>query len=206
MKSEYKKAFLIFGICVAVMFTVKICSIANFFATAEAKWTLHFDNQTNLENPEVKIKIDGLYVTVTPENKAFWGPDGEVESFKAPKGTHVVVTYLTNSWTELDFSLYPGDEPSLPKEMIVCVKEGAYLWKHNTENDLDKDLIGVLPFGTVVKTIKAGAPATYVVSDEYVTSNKIKVIIPKEVRKEFNLPKTAWIFGGDLKSVSDVNE
>ena len=57
----------------------------------------------------------------------------------------------------------------------------------------------------------AAEPATYVVSDEYVsdeyvTSNKIKVIIPKEVRKEFNLPKTAWIFGGELKPVSDVNE
>lgn len=206
MKREHKRIFLIFWICVAVLITVKVCLVIKFLATVEAKWTLDFDNQTELENPEVKIKIDGLYVTVTPDNKRFWGPFGEVESFKTPKGTHVVVTYLTNSWTDLEFTLYPGDEPPLPEEMIVCINEGTSLWKRNTELEFDRDFIGVLPYGTVVKTVKVGAPYTVANSGEHITANNIKIIIPKDVRKKFHLPKKAWVFGGDLKAVSEVDE
>ena len=211
-------------ICVFVMFAVKFCMFLNSLATNEAKWSVSFVNKTALENPVVKVRIDGYDIPITTDNSAFWGPVGDVEKVKTPRGTHAVVTDLSNSQTELDITLYPGDEPPLPKNMVVTNAEGAYLLKRDTGYDFDKDCLGILPCGTRVRAIKRGAPRTRCLESDdnrtqfppWVTKNEggwpgisapwIKISIPKEARKDGNLPRAAWVFGGDLSEAQNATE
>ena len=198
------------------MLTVKFCSICNFLATCEAKWSVSFVNKTNLEAPEVKVRIDGYYVTIKYGQEAFWGPYGDVEKVKTPRGTHAVVTNLNTIQTCLDITLYPGDEPPLPETMVVSA-ERAFLLKRDAGCDFKQDLLGVLPQGTKVRPLKRGAPVTELLSfyegqtdfppwvtltedplGSYVSAPFIKVEIPKEVCKKWGLPKRAWIIGNQL--------
>lgn len=219
-----KKHILFFVICVFVMFAVKFCMFLNFLATTEAKWSVSFVNKTSLENPVVKVRIDGYDIPITIDDRAFWGPAGDVEKVKTPRGTYAVVTDLSNSQTELDITLYPGDEPPIPKNMVVTKAEGAYLLKRDTDYDFDKDCLGILPCGTRVRAIKRGAPLTRgLESDDnrtqfppWVTKTEkrwlcisapwIKISIPKEARKNGNLPSAAWVFGGDLSEAQNATE
>ena len=219
------KRHLLFGtLCVFVMFAVKFCMFLNYLATSEAKWSVSFVNKTALENPVVKVRIAGYDIPVKPGQEAFWGPDGDVEEVKTPCGTHAVVTDLSNSQTELDITLYPGDEPPLPKNMVVTNAEGAYLLRRDTGYDFEKDCLGTLPCGTRVRAIKRGAPLTQALRREdertefppWVTKEKlwtgsvgisapwIKVSIPKEARKGTKFPRTAWVFGGNLAEAKDA--
>ena len=209
-------------ICVFVMFAVKFCMFLNYLATTEAKWSVSFVNKTSLENPVVKVRIDGHDIPITTDNSAFWGPAGDVEKVKSPRGTHAVVTGLSSQWT-VDITLYPGDEPPLPKNMVVTNAEGAYLLRRDTGYDFEKDCLGVLPCGTRVRAIKRGAPLTEAVRDDnrtqfppWVTKTEkwqpcisapwIKISIPKEARKDGNLPRSAWVFGGDLSEAQNATE
>lgn len=218
-----KKHILFFVICLFVMFAVKFCMFLNYLATSEAKWSVSFVNKTTLENPVVKVRIDGYDIPVKQGQEAFWGPDGDVEKVKSPRGTHAVVTDLSNSQTELDITLYPGDEPPLPENMVVTNAEGAYLLRRDTGYDFEKDCLGVLPCGTRVRAIKRGAPLTAAVRDDnrtqfppwvtkteewqsYISAPWIKISIPKEARKNGNLPRTAWVFGGDLLEAQNDTE
>ena len=217
-----KKHILFFVICVFVMFAVKFCMFLNYLATTEAKWSVSFVNKTSLENPVVKVRIDGHDIPITTDNSAFWGPAGDVEKVKSPRGTHAVVTGLSSQWT-VDITLYPGDEPPLPKNMVVTNAEGAYLLRRDTGYDFEKDCLGVLPCGTRVRAIKRGAPLTEAVRDDnrtqfppWVTKTEkwqpcisapwIKISIPKEARKDGNLPRSAWVFGGDLSEAQNATE
>ena len=219
-----KKHILFFVICVFVMLAVKFCMFLNSLATSEAKWSVSFVNKTALENPVVKVRIDGYDIPLKQGQEAFWGPAGDVEKVITPRGTHAVVTDLSNSQTELDITLYPGDEPPLPKNMVVTNAEGAYLLKRDTDYDFDKDCLRILPCGTRVRAIKRGAPLTRgLESDDnrtqfppWVTKTEkcwpcisapwIKISIPKEARKNGKLPRTAWVFGGDLSEAQNATE
>lgn len=209
-------------ICVFVMFAVKFCMFLNYLATTEAKWSVSFVNKTALENPVVKMRIDGHDIPIKTDDRAFWGPAGDVEKIKTPRGTHAVVTGLSSQWT-VDITLYPGDEPPLPKNMVVTNAEGAYLLRRDTGYDFDKDCLGILPCGTRVRAIKRGAPLTEAVRDDnrtqfppWVTKTEkwqpcisapwIKISIPKEARKDGNLPRAAWVFGGDLSEAQNDTE
>lgn len=209
-------------ICVFVMFAVKFCMFLNYLATTEAKWSVSFVNKTALENPVVKVRIDGYDIPIKTDDCAFWGPDGDVENVKSPRGTYAVVTGLSSQCT-VDITLYPGDEPPLPKNMVVTNAEGAYLLRRDTGYDFEKDCLGVLPCGTRVRAIKRGAPLTAAVRDDnrtqfppWVTKTEeghpcisapwIKISIPKEARKDGNLPRTAWVFGGDLSEAQNATE
>ena len=209
-------------ICVFVMLAVKFCMFLNYLATTEAKWSVSFVNKTSLENPVVKVRIDGHDIPITTDNSAFWGPAGDVEKVITPRGTHAVVTGLSSQWT-VDITLYPGDEPPLPENMVVTNAEGAYLLKRDTDYDFDKDCLGILPCGTRVRAIKRGAPLTEAVRDDnrtqfppWVTKTEkyrpcisapwIKISIPKEARKDGNLPRAAWVFGGDLSEAQNATE
>ncbi len=217
-----KKHILFFVICVFVMLAVKFCMFLNYLATTEAKWSVSFVNKTSLENPVVKVRIDGHDIPITTDNSAFWGPAGDVEKVITPRGTHAVVTGLSSQWT-VDITLYPGDEPPLPENMVVTNAEGAYLLKRDTDYDFDKDCLGILPCGTRVRAIKRGAPLTEAVRDDnrtqfppWVTKTEkyrpcisapwIKISIPKEARKDGNLPRAAWVFGGDLSEAQNATE
>lgn len=217
-----KKHILFFVICVFVMFAVKFCMFLNYLATTEAKWSVSFVNKTSLENPVVKVRIDGYDIPVKQGQEAFWGPAGDVEKVKSPRGTYAVVTGLSSQWT-VDITLYPGEEPSLPKNMVVTNAEGAYLLKRDTDYGFDKDCLGILPCGTRVRAIKRGAPLTEAVRDDnrtqfppwvtkteewqpYISAPWIKISIPKEARKNGNLPRTAWVFGGDLSEAQNDTE
>lgn len=59
-----KKHILFFVICVFVMLAVKFCMFLNYLATTEAKWSVSFVNKTALENPVVKVRIDGYDIPV----------------------------------------------------------------------------------------------------------------------------------------------
>ena len=218
-----KKYILFFVICVFVMFAVKFCMFLNYLSTTEAKWSVSFVNKTALENPVVKVRIDGYDIPLKQGQEAFWGPAGDVEKVITPRGTHAVVTDLSNSQTELDITLYPGDEPPLPENMVVTNAEGAYLLKRDTGYDFDKDCLGILPCGTHVRAIKRGAPHTESVRDDNrtqfppwviktekcrpcISAPWIKISIPKEARKNGNLPRTAWVFGGDLSEAQNDME
>lgn len=217
-----KKHILFFVICVFVMLVVKFCMFLNYLSTTEAKWSVSFVNKTALENPVVKVRIDGYDIPVKQGQEAFWGPAGDVEKVKSPRGTYAVVTGLSSQWT-VDITLYPGDEPLLPKNMVVTNAEGAYLLKRDTDYDFDKDCLGILPCGTRVRAIKRGAPLTEAVRDDnrtqfppwvtkteewqsYISAPWIKISIPKEARKNGNLPRTAWVFGGDLSGAQNDTE
>lgn len=217
-----KKHILFFVICVFVMFAVKFCMFLNYLATTEAKWSVSFVNKTALENPVVKVRIDGYDIPVKQGQEAFWGPAGDVEKVKSPRGTYAVVTGLSSQWT-VDITLYPGDEPLLPKNMVVTNVEGAYLLRRDTGYDFEKDCLGVLPCGTRVRAIKSGAPLTEAMRDDnrtqfppwvtkteewqsYISAPWIKISIPKEARKNVNLPRTAWVFGGDLSEAQNDTE
>ena len=178
---------------------------------------MSFVNKTALENPVVKVRIDGYDIPIKTDDRAFWGPVGDVEKVITPRGTYAVVTDLSNSQTELDITLYPGDEPPLPENMVVTKAEGAYLLKRDTDYDFDKDCLGILPCGTRVRAIKRGAPLTRgLESDDnrtqfppWVTKTEkcwpcisapwIKISIPKEARKNGNLPRTAWVFAATFQ-------
>ncbi|MBP5575591.1 MAG: hypothetical protein J6X67_02360 [Treponema sp.] len=217
-----KKEILFGLVCVSAMLAIKFCSICNFLATCEAKWALTFVNRTNLENPELKVRIDGHYVTVKSGQNAFWGPYGDVEKIKTPRGTHAVVTDLSNSQTWLSIILCPEDEPPLPK-MLVVSTEKAYLWKHDAGRYTGEVSFALLPRGTKVRPLKRGSIFTASVKprskeenfpnwvtdealDDYVCIPWVKVEIPKEARKKWGLPRTAWLFGGDLSEVNEVKE
>lgn len=217
-----KKHILFFVICVFVMLAVKFCMFLNYLSTTEAKWSVSFVNKTALENPVVKVRIDGYDIPVKQGQEAFWGPDGDVEKVKSPRGTYAVVTGLSSQCT-VDITLYPGNEPPLPKNMVVTNAEGAYLLKRDTDYDFDKDCLGILPCGTRVRAIKRGAPLTAAVRDDnrtqfppwvtkteewqsYISAPWIKISIPKEARKNGNLPRTAWVFGGDLSEAQNDTE
>lgn len=217
-----KKHILFFVICVFVMLAVKCCMFLNSLATTEAKWSVSFVNKTALENPVVKVRIDGYDIPVKQGQEAFWGPDGDVEKVKSPRGTYAVVTGLSSQCT-VDITLYPGNEPPLPKNMVVTNAEGAYLLRRDTGYDFEKDCLGILPCGTRVRAIKRGAPLTEAVRDDnrtqfppwvtkteewqsYISAPWIKISIPKEARKNGNLPRTAWVFGGDLSEAQNDTE
>lgn len=217
-----KKHILFFVICVFVMLVVKFCMFLNYLATTEAKWSVSFVNKTALENPVVKVRIDGHDIPVKQGQEVFWGPAGDVEKVKSPRGTYAVVTGLSSQWT-VDITLYPGDEPLLPKNMVVTNVEGAYLLRRDTGYDFEKDCLGVLPCGTRVRAIKSGAPLTEAMRDDnrtqfppwvtkteewqsYISAPWIKISIPKEARKNGNLPRTAWVFGGDLSEAQNNTE
>ena len=200
------------------MVFIKFCTSCNGLASSGAKWSLTFVNRTNLENPEVTLKIDGHYKIVKSGQDAFWGPDGDVEKIiKTPRGTHAVITELSNSQNWLSLILCPGDEPPLPKTLVVS-SEKAYLWKHDAGRYKGEVSFALLPRGTKVHPVKRGSPFTASVKpcngeedfpkwvreealNEYVSIPWVKVELPKEARKKWGLPRTAWLFGGDLSDV-----
>ena len=219
---QLKKEILVGLVCASAMLAIKFCSICNFLATCEATWDLTFVNRTNLENPELKVMIDGHYITVKSGQNAFWGPYGDVEKIKTPRGTHAVVTDLSNSQTWLSIILCPGDEPPLPKTLVVSA-EKAYLWKHDAGRHTGEVSFALLPRGTKVRPVKRGSPLTESVKpcngeddfpqwareealDDYVSIPWVKVELPKEERKKWGLPRTAWLFGGDLSEVDEVDK
>ena len=75
-----------------------------------------------------------------------------------------------------------------------------------------------------VRAIKRGAPRTRCLESDdnriqfplWVTKTEkcwpcisapwIKISIPKEARKDGNLPRTAWVFGGDLSEAQNATE
>ncbi len=159
---QLKKEILVGLVCASAMLAIKFCSICNFLATCEAKWALTFVNRTNLENPELKVMIDGHYITVKSGQNAFWGPYGDVEKIKTPRGTKVRPVKRGSPLTE---SVKPcNGEDDFPK----WAREEAL--------------------------------------DDYVSIPWVKVELPKEERKKWGLPRTAWLFGGDLSEVDEVDK
>ncbi len=190
-----------------IVFAIKACIVLNDFYAMEAKWDVNIKNCTSIENPSVKIIIDGYGVSVSADERRFWGPAGDVEKIITPPGTYAVVTDLSNIQTDLNLILYEGKEPSLPKEMLVIDEKACLLRKDHGIN-FEKDCLGKIPYGTKLKVLKKGAPATYCITrengeHELVSSSWIKVVIPGKIRKENNLPRTGWVFGGYLSENSD---
>ena len=69
-----------------IVFAIKACIVLNDFYAMEAKWDVNIKNCTSIENPSVKIIIDGYGVSVSADERRFWGPAGDVEKIEVVRG------------------------------------------------------------------------------------------------------------------------